>query len=80
MQSSQAEWPARRIAVSSTAGASAGQSQAGRPRRDMVRRGTWFRDGLRNTADDGTGSHVISLKVTAEFLAFAARRGNDLSI
>ena len=39
----------------------------------------FFRDGCCNTANDDTGSHVICVKVTAEFLAFSARRGNDLS-
>ena len=38
----------------------------------------FYRDGCCNTADDGTGSHVVCVKVTAEFLAFSARRGNDL--
>ena len=39
----------------------------------------FFRDGCCNTADDDTGSHVICVKVTAEFLTFSARRGNDLA-
>ena len=39
----------------------------------------YFRDGCCNTAADDTGSHVICAKVTAEFLAFSASRGNDLS-
>ena len=39
----------------------------------------YFRDGCCNTAEDDTGSHVVCVKVTAEFLAFSARRGNDLS-
>ncbi len=39
----------------------------------------FFRDGCCNTADDDTGSHVICVKVSAEFLAFSASRGNDLS-
>jgi uncharacterized protein len=38
----------------------------------------FYRDGCCNTADDDTGSHVICVKVSAEFLAFSARRGNDL--
>ena len=38
----------------------------------------YFRDGCCNTANDDTGSHVICAKVTAAFLAFSARRGNDL--
>ena len=39
----------------------------------------YFRDGCCNTAADDTGSHVVCVKMTAEFLAFSARRGNDLS-
>ena len=39
----------------------------------------FFRDGCCNMADDDTGSHVVCVKVSAEFLAFSARRGNDLS-
>ena len=39
----------------------------------------FFRDGCCNTAEDDTGSHVICVKVTDEFLAYSARRGNDLS-
>ena len=38
----------------------------------------YFRDGCCNTAEDDSGSHVVCVKVTAEFLAFSARRGNDL--
>jgi uncharacterized protein (DUF2237 family) len=39
----------------------------------------FFRDGCCNTGDDDAGSHVVCVKVDAEFLAFSARRGNDLS-
>jgi uncharacterized protein len=39
----------------------------------------FYRDGCCNTADDDAGSHVICVKVSAEFLAFSARRGNDLA-
>ena len=39
----------------------------------------FFRDGCCNTADDDSGSHVICVKVDADFLAFSATRGNDLS-
>ncbi|MEQ1686623.1 MAG: DUF2237 domain-containing protein [Burkholderiaceae bacterium] len=39
----------------------------------------FYRDGCCNTADDDTGSHVVCVKVTAEFLAYSASRGNDLS-
>ena len=39
----------------------------------------YLRDGCcRTDADDG-GTHVVCAKVTAEFLAFSQRRGNDLS-
>lgn len=38
----------------------------------------YFRDGCCNTRADDTGSHVICARVTAEFLAFSASRGNDL--
>ncbi|MFZ4288953.1 DUF2237 family protein [Variovorax sp. HJSM1_2] len=39
----------------------------------------FFRDGCCNTSDEDTGAHVICVKVTAEFLAFSALRGNDLT-
>ena len=39
----------------------------------------FFRDGCCNTSDDDTGAHVICVRVTAEFLAFSKKRGNDLS-
>jgi uncharacterized protein len=39
----------------------------------------FYRDGCCNTAEDDTGSHVVCVKVTADFLAFSLRRGNDLS-
>ena len=39
----------------------------------------YYRDGCCNTAEDDTGSHVVCVKVTAEFLAYSASRGNDLS-
>ena len=39
----------------------------------------FYRDGCCNTAEDDTGSHVICVRVTAEFLTFSARRGNDLA-
>ena len=39
----------------------------------------YYRDGCCNTADDDTGSHVVCVKVTAEFLAYSASCGNDLS-
>ena len=39
----------------------------------------FYRDGCCNTAEDDTGSHVVCVKVTAEFLAYSASRGNVLS-
>ena len=39
----------------------------------------YFRDGCCNTQADDEGSHVICTKVDADFLAFSAQRGNDLS-
>ena len=39
----------------------------------------FYRDGCCNTAEDDSGSHVVCVKVTAEFLAYSAGRGNDLS-
>jgi uncharacterized protein len=38
----------------------------------------YFRDGCCNTTEADLGSHVVCVKVTAEFLAFSASRGNDL--
>jgi uncharacterized protein len=38
----------------------------------------YFRDGCCNTAAQDTGTHVICARVTADFLAFSATRGNDL--
>jgi len=39
----------------------------------------YYRDGCCNTAEDDTGSHVVCVKVNADFLAFSLKRGNDLS-
>lgn len=39
----------------------------------------FFRDGCCSTGPSDTGSHVVCAKVTAEFLEFSKRRGNDLS-
>jgi uncharacterized protein len=39
----------------------------------------FFRDGCCNTREDDTGTHVICARVTADFLAFSIKRGNDLS-
>jgi uncharacterized protein len=38
----------------------------------------YFRDGCCNTGDGDRGRHLICVRVTAEFLAFSRRRGNDL--
>ncbi len=38
----------------------------------------YFRDGCCNTDDSDTGSHLICVRVTSQFLAFSASRGNDL--
>ena len=38
----------------------------------------FFRDGCCNTREDDTGTHVICVKVTAEFLDYSRLRGNDL--
>lgn len=39
----------------------------------------FFRTGCCETDDDDVGRHVVCVQVTAEFLAFSAKRGNDLS-
>jgi hypothetical protein len=39
----------------------------------------WRRDGCCNTDDNDTGAHVACVRVTAAFLAFSRRVGNDLS-
>ena len=38
----------------------------------------FYRDGCCNTGPEDVGLHVICAQVTAEFLAFARTRGNDL--
>ena len=38
----------------------------------------FFRDGCCNTRDDDVGTHVVCVKVTAQFLAYSKKRGNDL--
>jgi hypothetical protein len=38
----------------------------------------YFRDGCCNTDASDHGSHLICVRVTAEFLAFSTLRGNDL--
>lgn len=39
----------------------------------------YFRDGSCATGPQDTGRHVVCAVMTAEFLAFSAERGNDLS-
>jgi uncharacterized protein (DUF2237 family) len=39
----------------------------------------FYRDGCCHTGGDDTGVHVVCAEVTAEFLAFSMRAGNDLS-
>lgn len=38
----------------------------------------YFRDGCCNTDAHDHGTHVVCARMTAEFLAFSAERGNDL--
>lgn len=39
----------------------------------------FFRDGCCNTGPADVGRHLVCARVTAEFLAFSASRGNDLA-
>jgi hypothetical protein len=39
----------------------------------------FFRDGCCNTSAEDVGSHTVCAMMTAEFLAFSKRAGNDLS-
>jgi len=39
----------------------------------------FYRDGCCNTGYEDTGIHTVCVRVTAKFLAFSKRRGNDLS-
>lgn len=39
----------------------------------------FFRDGCCNTGPEDAGSHTVCALMTAEFLAFSKRAGNDLS-
>lgn len=39
----------------------------------------FYRDGCCTTGPEDSGSHTVCCVVTAEFLAFSASRGNDLS-
>ncbi len=38
----------------------------------------FYRDGCCNTGPEDLGLHVVCVQVTADFLAFARSRGNDL--
>ena len=38
----------------------------------------FFRDGCCNTREDDVGTHVVCVKMTAEFLSYSKKRGNDL--
>jgi uncharacterized protein (DUF2237 family) len=39
----------------------------------------FYRDGCCNTGTDDAGSHTVCARMTAAFLEFSKRRGNDLS-
>ena len=39
----------------------------------------FYRDGFCQTGPQDTGSHTVCAKVTAEFLSFSKKIGNDLS-
>src|SRR5688500_18967715 len=39
----------------------------------------FYRDGCCNTGPEDLGLHVVCVEVTADFLAFSRRAGNDLS-
>ncbi|MDJ0521191.1 MAG: DUF2237 domain-containing protein [Planctomycetota bacterium] len=39
----------------------------------------WYRNGKCETGRDDLGRHLVCARMTAEFLAFTASRGNDLS-
>jgi uncharacterized protein (DUF2237 family) len=39
----------------------------------------FYRNGCCDTGDDDRGVHTVCVQVTADFLAFSASRGNDLS-
>ena len=45
----------------------------------MEPRTGFYRDGFCHTGPQDRGSHTVCAKVTAEFLAFSKRQGNDLS-
>ncbi len=40
----------------------------------------YFRDGCCRTRQDDTGLHVVCARMTAEYLAFSAGQGNDLTV
>lgn len=39
----------------------------------------FYRDGCCNTDENDVGSHVVCARVTAAFLAYSLKQGNDLS-
>lgn len=39
----------------------------------------FFRDGCCNSSDEDLGSHTVCAEMTADFLAFSTRVGNDLA-
>jgi uncharacterized protein len=39
----------------------------------------FYRDGCCRTDEDDPGTHVVCARMTADFLAYSAQRGNDLS-
>ena len=39
----------------------------------------FYRNGCCSTGEEDVGSHTVCTRVTAEFLAFSKKRGNDLS-
>jgi uncharacterized protein (DUF2237 family) len=39
----------------------------------------FYRDGCCNTGPEDVGAHLVCARVTADFLAFSAAAGNDLS-
>lgn len=45
----------------------------------MSPRTGFFRDGVCRTGRGDDGAHVVCAEMTAEFLAFSAKHGNDLS-
>ncbi len=39
----------------------------------------WFRDGHCRTDDTDTGKHIVCVYISAEFLKYSKKSGNDLS-